>query len=81
MSHKLLLEASSTLVGFTIGAGILGLQYVVAHAGFLTGILNIVVIGCAVLMMNLMLGVAVLRTKEHHQLTGYFPIFPRYIFA
>jgi amino acid permease len=71
MSHKLLLEASSTLVGFTIGAGILGLPYVVAHAGFLTGLLNLVVIGCAVLMMNLMLGEAVLRTKEHHQLTGY----------
>jgi len=71
MSRKHLTEAVATLVGFVIGAGILGIPYVVAHAGFLTGILNIIIIGIAVLIMNLMLGEVVLRTKEHHQLTGY----------
>ena len=71
MPRKHLIEAIATLVGFIIGAGILGIPYVVAQAGFLTGVLNIIVIGILILIMNLMLGEVVLRTRQHHQLTGY----------
>ncbi len=71
MSKKHLLGAVSTLVGFTIGAGILGIPYVVVKAGFTTGIVNIIVIGIATLILNLYLGEIVLRTKGIHQLTGY----------
>ena len=35
-------EAIALLVGTIIGAGILGIPYVVARAGFWTGIVNIV---------------------------------------
>ena len=54
-----------------IGAGILGIPYVVAKAGFWTGILVIITIGFATLLMNLYVGEISLRTKKSHQLTGY----------
>ncbi|MBW2992223.1 amino acid permease [Candidatus Woesearchaeota archaeon] len=64
-------EAIATLVGVVIGAGILGIPYVVAKAGFLVGAINIIVIGILVLFMNLFMGEIVLRTKGNHQLSGY----------
>lgn len=64
-------EATATLVGTIIGAGILGIPYVVAKAGFWTGIANIVLLGIVVLVMYLYLGEVILRTKGKHQLTGY----------
>lgn len=63
--------AVATLVGTIIGAGILGIPYVVAKAGFLYGLILMVVIGIAFLYLNLFLGEIVLRTKEQHQLPGY----------
>jgi len=71
MSKKHSLEAIATLVGMTIGAGILAIPYVVAIAGFLTGLLIIVIIGIATIIINLYMGEISLRTKEAHQLTGY----------
>lgn len=75
MPKKHLLGAISTLIGFTIGAGILGIPFVVAKAGFLTGILNILILGILVLLLNLYLGEVTLRTKGTHQLTGYAKIY------
>jgi len=66
-----LMKAIGTLVGLTIGAGVLGIPYVVAHAGFLTGIFVIVFIGLIILLMNLYVGEITLRTKGVHQLPGY----------
>ncbi len=64
-------EAVATLVGATIGAGILGIPYVVASAGFWTGMLVIFLVFIAILFTNLYLGEVILRTKGKHQLTGY----------
>ena len=64
-------EAVATVVGTIIGAGIFGIPYVVAKAGFLTGAIVIFVLGFVVLMLYLYLGEIVLRTKGKHQLTGY----------
>jgi len=69
------LEAIATLVGTIIGAGILGIPYVVAQAGFWTGIVNIAILGLVVLVMYLYFGEIVLRTKGNHQLTGYAQIY------
>ncbi|MBT4121795.1 hypothetical protein HOE31_02485 [bacterium] len=72
MHKKLpLLEAISILVGTIIGAGILGIPYVVAQAGFITGLVILAVISFTVIMINLYLGEIVLSTKARHQLTGY----------
>lgn len=65
------LMAIATLVGTIVGAGILGIPYVVAKAGFLYGLILIVVIGLAFLFLNLCAGEIILRTREQHQLTGY----------
>ena len=63
--------AIATLMGTVIGAGILGIPYVVAKAGFLYGFLLIIIIGTAFLYLNLFTAEIILRTKGKHQLTGY----------
>lgn len=69
--NRRFLEAVATLTGTTIGAGVLGIPYVVAKAGLMVGLLHIIIIGAAVIAVNLLLGEVVLRTNGNHQLTGY----------
>ncbi len=66
-----LFQAIATLTGTTIGAGILGIPYIVQKAGFLTGLILIIVLGLTMLFLNLLLGEIVLRTNGNHQLAGY----------
>ncbi|MBU0929490.1 MAG: hypothetical protein KJ623_00265 [Nanoarchaeota archaeon] len=68
---KEVFRAAATLMGAIIGAGILGIPYVVAKSGFLTGLFDIIFLGVMMLILNLYLGEIVLSTKENHQLTGY----------
>ena len=68
--HKLWM-AISTLVGTIVGAGILGLPYVISKVGFVYGSVLIVLLGLAFLLLNLCMGEIVLRTRQQHQLTGY----------
>jgi len=64
-------EGIATLVGMTIGAGILGIPYIVSKAGFLTGLVSLIGIGLAILIINLLVGEVALRTEGNHQLPGY----------
>lgn len=64
------LEASFTFTGTIIGAGVLGLPYIIEKSGLLVGLINIVLIGFLVLLVSLMLGESTLRTKKPHQLPG-----------
>jgi len=68
--HKILI-AIATLIGTIVGAGILAIPYVVAQSGFLFGFIITVGLGLAFLVLNLMTGEIVLRTKKQYQLTGY----------
>lgn len=68
-------EAISLLVGCTIGAGVLAIPYVIAQAGFLTGLLVLIVLGTGILLINLYFGEVMLRTKGEHQLPGYARIY------
>lgn len=68
--HKLAI-AVTTLIGTIVGAGVLGIPYVVAKSGFFYGSILIVAMGLAFLVLNLFVGEIVLRTKKQHQLTGY----------
>jgi len=63
--------ASSILIGSCIGAGVLGLPYVAAQAGFLVALAYILLIGGIIFLVNLYLGEVILRTKGDHQLIGY----------
>lgn len=71
MARNHFIGAIATLVGTVIGAGILGIPYVVAQSGVLIGIIHIVLIGLALLLLSLYLGEVCLRTKSKHQLIGY----------
>lgn len=73
--QKNLLLAISTLIGGTIGAGILGLPYVINKSGFLIGSIELILIFLAILFLNLALGEIILRTPGKHQLTGYCEIY------
>ncbi|MBI2666785.1 amino acid permease [Candidatus Woesearchaeota archaeon] len=63
--------AATTLIGTIIGAGILALPYVLAKAGFLYGLIALIIFGIIFLYLNLFIGEIVLRTKKQYQLTGY----------
>ncbi len=64
-------EAVFMITGMTIGAGILGLPYVVAQIGLIPGLICIFFLGLAMLCLNLMIGEVAVRTKENLQLPGF----------
>src|SRR3989344_620625 len=68
--HKTLIGVV-TLLGAIVGAGILAIPYVMAQSGLLLGFILTVILGLSLLLVNLMAGEIVLRTKKQHQLTGY----------
>lgn len=63
--------AIATLTGTIIGAGILGIPYVFSKAGFIVGVVDLIVLGVMILFLNLYFGEVTLRTKTRHQLPGY----------
>ena len=63
--------AIATITGVVIGAGILGIPYVVMKSGFLLGFINIIIVFVISLIAMLYLGEIGLRTEGRHQLTGY----------
>ncbi len=68
--HGNLIGAVAIIIGTAIGAGVLGLPYVFAKAGFLIGLFHLVALGGVVLLMNLMVGEITTRGSKFHQLAG-----------
>ncbi len=64
-------EAVFMITGMTIGAGILGLPYVIARSGLVMGLILIALWGLVMLLLNLMLGDIAVRTKRNFQLPGF----------
>jgi len=64
-------QAVATMVGTIIGAGILGIPFVFARAGFWTGVLMLGIITFAMVALKLMFGELTLRTYGQHQISGY----------
>ncbi len=69
------LAATTTLIGTIIGAGILGIPYVIMKSGFLPGLVLLILIAIIMIITLLYLGEIALRTKEHHHLTGYAELY------
>jgi tyrosine-specific transport protein len=69
------LEAVATLVGTSIGAGVLGLPYAVSHAGFGIGMVMLLALGWLNIILQMMFAEVTLRTKEQHQIPGYAGIY------
>lgn len=64
-------EAVAAMVGTMVGAGVLGLPYVISKVGFPLGLLMLLLLGGAALILNLMFAEVVLRTSASHQIAGY----------
>jgi tyrosine-specific transport protein len=69
--NKNFILAVATLVGAIVGLGMFGIPYTASKAGFFVGIGYIVVLGFVMLILHLIYGEVVERTKEKHRLTGY----------
>jgi len=65
------ISALAVLIGTMIGAGFLGIPYVVSKSGFMPGMIYLILIAAFILIIKLYLGEVSLRTKGNHQLTGY----------
>lgn len=63
-------DAVFMITGMTIGAGVLGVPYVVAQVGLKIGIAYIVGLGLGMLFLNLVLGEIAVRTNESLQTPG-----------
>lgn len=55
LKTKTFLAGISILIGTAIGAGVLGIPYVVSKSGFLVGAIHIILIGAIILLANLYL--------------------------
>jgi amino acid permease len=60
--------STGTIIALVVGAGMLALPSVLSQAGFWNGILQIVLLGLLMMILNLFVGEVVLRTKGKHQL-------------
>lgn len=58
------------ITGMTIGAGVLGIPYVVSRVGLLVGLVYIALLGAIILLLNLLIGEIIVRTKDSFQLPG-----------
>ncbi|MDP2692593.1 MAG: aromatic amino acid transport family protein [bacterium] len=65
-----LFEGVALIVSGTIGAGVLGLPFVIAKVGVLLGTIYIVAIGVLMMGLNLLLGKVATVTKKEMQLVG-----------
>ena len=64
-----------TLISVIVGAGILGIPFVLYKSGFLTGLVVIILIGLVMLLINLYLGEIILRTKGRYHIGGLANIY------
>lgn len=75
-------DAVFMITGMTIGAGILGIPYVVAQVGLKIGIAYILIFGIIMLALNLIVGEIAVRTRESLQIPGlvgkYLGRWPKY---
>lgn len=71
MKNEKFLAAVSTIIGTIIGVGIFGLPYAIAQAGFLIGALELIFLSAVVLILHLLYGEIILRTKKPQRFIGY----------
>ncbi len=69
--NRKVLESSATLVSCTIGAGILGIPYVIEKSGFLLGVIELIMIGLIFFIIDSMLSEMSLKERSNSQLANY----------
>lgn len=73
-------RALSILLGVVFGAGMFGVPYAVAQAGWLLGLIYFFILGLIISLIHLMYGEINLRSQENHRLPGFVSKFigPKY---
>jgi tyrosine-specific transport protein len=69
--NKNFFYATAILIGTIVGAGMFGIPYVVAQSGFLIGAIFLLFLTGVSLLIHLIYGEIICRTKEKHRLVGY----------
>ncbi len=69
--NKNFFYATAVLIGTIVGAGVFSIPFVAAQSGFLIGAVFLVVLTGVSLLIHLIYGEIVCRTKEKHRLVGY----------
>ncbi|MCX6793080.1 MAG: hypothetical protein NTY12_03560 [Candidatus Falkowbacteria bacterium] len=75
MKKTVFTQSASIIIGTIIGAGILGLPFAFMKAGFLTGLMVLLIISSCVIILALFLGEITLRTNGKHQVSGYVGVY------
>lgn len=73
--NRQFLYSVAVLVGTMVGVGIFGLPLVFSKSGFWVAFVFLVVIALLTLMVDLMYGEIILRTKSRHQVVGYTQLY------
>ena len=68
---KIFWYSTSTLIGMMVGVGMFALPYAFYKAGFFVGAVYFVIIFSVFMLLHLMMGEVVLRTKGEHRFIGY----------
>ncbi len=68
-------EAVATIVGSTVGAGILAIPYSISQVGFVPGLILMSSLAVASMTLNLMLASIALKTNDTHQLPGFAGVY------
>jgi len=73
MDHmkKKLFTAIATLSGTVIGAGFLGIPFVVSKTGFFIGLAWMIFLSIVLMLINLMMGEIILSSNTLHHIAGY----------
>ena len=69
--NRSVFRAAFTLFGTIVGAGILGLPYIVAKSGYAVGLFWMVVLTAAVTLTHVLFGEVVMATPGRHRAVGY----------
>ncbi|HTP56886.1 MAG TPA: aromatic amino acid transport family protein [Candidatus Paceibacterota bacterium] len=64
-------HAAAVLVGTMVGAGMFGIPFAFAKAGFFIGTLWLIAIAAVMCVFNLLFAELTLSTEGHHQVSGY----------
>jgi len=67
--------SASVLIGTIIGAGMFGIPYAINKLGFWPGLILLIILGLCFMLLMLLYGEIVLRTKRKHRLIGYARIY------
>ncbi|MEA3272754.1 MAG: aromatic amino acid transport family protein, partial [Patescibacteria group bacterium] len=69
--YKQFLRSTAMLVGLIVGVGIFGVPYVISKAGVAPAIFYFLILGSAMILIQLFYGEVNLRTKGKHRLVGF----------